>query len=145
MWCNIWHAKVIKCYETLASNSSTASSFVAANVVQELEDNERCKKMCCFLTFLSQMNQILRLTKLCKDTFVNFVRKHLILMLKFQKKESAKQMQTKPQPIMLNFLPIMLLSNAQKFCLLCSILSPWLQQLCHSLYIILLFLMTRLA
>ena len=30
----------------------------------------------------------------------------------------------KPQPIMLNFLPIMLLSNAQKICLLCSILCP---------------------
>ena len=34
-------AKVTKCCETLASNSSSASSSVAVNVVQELEDKER--------------------------------------------------------------------------------------------------------
>ena len=54
---------------------------------------------------------------------------------------------SKPWPIMLNFLPIIhyALSNAQKICLLCSILYPSLLQLCHNLYMILLFLMTRLA
>ena len=35
--------KVTKCCETLASNSSSASSSVAVNVVQELEDKE-CRK-----------------------------------------------------------------------------------------------------
>ena len=33
-------AKVTKCCEALASNSSSASSSVAVNVVQELEDKE---------------------------------------------------------------------------------------------------------
>ena len=73
-------AKVTKCCETLASNSSSASSSVAANVVQELEDKERHKKNVLFLTFLSQMHQILRLTI---SMFPNFVSTHLILMLKF--------------------------------------------------------------
>ena len=52
----------------------------------------------------------------------------------------------KPGPIMLSFLTvIMLLSNAQKVFLSCSILCPWLLQICHSLNMILLFLMTRLT
>ena len=37
-------AKVTKCCETLASNSSLASSSFTANVVQELEDKEHHKK-----------------------------------------------------------------------------------------------------
>ena len=70
-------AKVTKCCETLASNSS---SSVAVNVVQELEDKEHRKKNVLFLTFLSQMHQIWRLIIIM---FPSFVRIHLILMLKF--------------------------------------------------------------
>ena len=36
--------KVTKCFDTLASNSFLASSSVAANVVQELEDQKHRKK-----------------------------------------------------------------------------------------------------
>ena len=41
-------AKVTKCCETLASNSSLASSSVAVNVVQKLKDKERRKKKVVF-------------------------------------------------------------------------------------------------
>ena len=41
-------AKVTKCCETLASNSSPASSSVVVNVVQELEDKEHRKKNVLF-------------------------------------------------------------------------------------------------
>ena len=42
-------AKVTKCCETLASNSSLASSSVAVNVVQELE-NKECRKKNMFFS-----------------------------------------------------------------------------------------------
>ena len=41
-------AKVTKCCEILASNSSSDSSSVAVNVVQELKDKERRKKNVLF-------------------------------------------------------------------------------------------------
>ena len=72
--------KVTKCCETLASNLSSASSSVAVNVVQELENNKRLKKNVLFFTFLSQMHQIWRLIIIM---FPSFVRIHLILTLKF--------------------------------------------------------------
>ena len=37
----------------------------------------------------------------------------------------------RPQSIMLKILPIMLLSNAQKICPLCSILCSWILKICH--------------
>ena len=47
----------------------------------------------------------------------------------------------KPQPIMLNFLPIMLLSIAQKV----TYYAQYYAHNCHSVYTTLLFLITRLA
>ena len=67
-------ARVAKCCETLASNSSSASSSVAANIVQELEDKERRKNNVLFFNipepntsnFEADRNYA---SKLCKDTF----------------------------------------------------------------------------
>ena len=77
-------AKVTKCCETLASNSSSASSTVAVNVVQKLEDKECRKKNVLQLFFNISEPDASNLeadhnyvSKLCKDTLI------LILMLKF--------------------------------------------------------------
>ena len=67
-------AKVTKCCETLASNSSSAYSSVAANVVQELVDKEPHKKNVLFFNIPepdasnseADRNYV---SKLCKDTF----------------------------------------------------------------------------
>ena len=44
--------EVTKCFKTLASNSSSASSSITANVVKELEDKEYHKKNVLFLNIL---------------------------------------------------------------------------------------------
>ena len=67
-------AKVTKCCETLASNSSSDSSSVAANVVQELEDKERRKKNVLFFNIpepdaSNSEADHKYVSKLCKDTF----------------------------------------------------------------------------
>ena len=67
-------AKVTKCCETLASNSSSASSSVVLNVVQELEDKERQKKNVLFFNISELDASNLEAgcnyaSKLCKDTF----------------------------------------------------------------------------
>ena len=71
-------AKVTKCCETLASNSSSASSSVAVNVVQELED-KKCRKKSVLLFNISKpdasnleanRNYV---SKFCKDTFDLYV------------------------------------------------------------------------
>ena len=67
-------AKITKCCETLASNSSSAFSFVAVNVVQELEDKKYRKKNVLFFNisepdasnFEADRNYV---SKFCKDTF----------------------------------------------------------------------------
>ena len=73
-------AKVTKCCETLASNSSSASSSVAVNVVQELENKEHQKKNVLFFHISEPDAKNLRLIVIM---FPSFVRIHLILMLKF--------------------------------------------------------------
>ena len=69
-------AKVTKCCETLASNSSSASSSVVVNVVQELEDKECRKKNVLFFNIKFSEPDASNLeadhnnvSKLCKDTF----------------------------------------------------------------------------
>ena len=67
-------AKVTKCCETLASNSSSASSSVAINVVQELENKEHQKKNLLFFHISEPDATNLEadrnyVSKLCKDTF----------------------------------------------------------------------------
>ena len=66
-------AKVTKCWETLASNSSSSFSSVAANVVQRLEDKECCKKNLFFnIPEPDASNSEADhkyVSKLCKDTF----------------------------------------------------------------------------
>ena len=67
-------AKVTKCCETLASNSSSASSTVAINVVQKLEDKECRKKNVLFFNISEPDASNLEanrnyVSKLCKDTF----------------------------------------------------------------------------
>ena len=89
-------AKVTQCCETLALNSSSASSSVVVNVVQELEDKERRKKNMLFLTFLSQMHQIWRLIVIMFPSFVRIATFDLDVkifesILSWQ--EHAKQMQ----------------------------------------------------
>ena len=83
-------AWVTKCYETLASDSSTASSSVAANIVQELEDKKpqeledkknRKNNMLFFFDSpepdaLNSEADLNYASKLCKDT-------HLILTFRF--------------------------------------------------------------
>ena len=68
-------ARVTKCYETLASNSSSAPSSVAVNIVQELEDKQRRKNNVLFFN-IPESNasnsleaNINYASKLCKDTF----------------------------------------------------------------------------
>ena len=67
-------AQVAKCCETLASNSSSTSSFVAANVVQELGDKERHKNTVLLFNIPepdasnSEADRNYA-SKLCKDTF----------------------------------------------------------------------------
>ena len=67
-------AKVTKCCETLASNSSSASSSVVVNVVQELENKEHRKKNVLFFHISEPDATNLEadrnyVSKLCKDTF----------------------------------------------------------------------------
>ena len=67
-------SKVTKCCKALASNSSLASSSVAVNVVQELEDKERRKKNVLFFNISEPDASNLEADcnyapKLCKDTF----------------------------------------------------------------------------
>ena len=67
-------AKVTKCYETLASNSSSASSSIVVNVVQELQDKEHQKKNVLFFNISEPDASNLEadrnyVFKLCKDTF----------------------------------------------------------------------------
>ena len=67
-------ANVTKCCETLALNLSSASSSVAVNVVQELEDKEHRKKNVLFFNIsepdLSDLEADRNyVSKLCKDTF----------------------------------------------------------------------------
>ena len=67
-------AKVTKCCEALASNSSSASSSVAVNVVQELDDKEHQKKNVLFFNISEPDASNLEAdhnyaSKLCKDTF----------------------------------------------------------------------------
>ena len=67
-------AKVTKCCETLASNSSSASLSVAVNVVQELEDKECQKKNVLFFNISESDASNLEadrnyVSKFCKDTF----------------------------------------------------------------------------
>ena len=67
-------AQVANCCETLASNSSSTSSSVAANVVQELGDKERRKNNVLFFNIPepdasnSEADHNYA-SKLCKDTF----------------------------------------------------------------------------
>ena len=66
-------AKVTKC-ETIASNSSSASSSVAIDVVQELENKEHRKKNVLFFHISEPDATNLEadcnyISKLCKDTF----------------------------------------------------------------------------
>ena len=67
-------AKVTKWCETLASNSSSASSSVVVNVVQELENKEHRKKNVFFFHISEPGATNLEadcnyVSKLCKDTF----------------------------------------------------------------------------
>ena len=67
-------AKVTQCCETLALNSSSASSSVAVNVIQELEDKERRKINVLFFNISEPDASNLEadrnyVSKLCKDTF----------------------------------------------------------------------------
>ena len=68
-------ARVTKCYETLATNSSSAPSSVAVNIVQELEDKQRRKNNVLFFNIPesnasnSSEADINYASKLCKDTF----------------------------------------------------------------------------
>ena len=68
-------ARVTKCYETLTSNSSSAPSSVAVNIVQELEDKQRRKNNVLFFnipesnTSNSSEADINYASTLCKGTF----------------------------------------------------------------------------
>ena len=94
-------AKVTKCCETLASNSSSASSSVAANVVQELEDKERHKKNVLFFNIpepdASNSEADRRyVSKLCKDT--------IDLDVKFSKAfRLGKKVLNKCRPLLVQF------------------------------------------
>ena len=67
-------AKDTECYEILASNSSSASSSVAVNVVQELEYKEHRKKNVLFFNISEPDASNLEadcnyVSELCKNTF----------------------------------------------------------------------------
>ena len=67
-------AKITKCCETLDSNSSSASSSVEVNVVQELVDKECRKKNLLFFNISESDASNLEadcnyVSKFCKDTF----------------------------------------------------------------------------
>ena len=73
-------AQVAKCCEILISNSSSTSSSVAANVVQELGDKE-CRKK--YVLFFNIPEPDALNSEADRNYASNFARIHLILTLQF--------------------------------------------------------------